>query len=152
MEQAEIQYNPWNLAKLSRAQRMLEKGLSVKQVGSTLKLSPAQMEELETDALDVVPKPELETHAEWRRRKSEEIERKLIGVAERHLDSLSEATSLDSETMGTVRDASTIAHKWLRNGEDSVKTMTINFQALAQVKTPLPIKEGEFIELDQPED
>lgn len=140
----------WNLSKLARAQKMLEKGLSVAQVGKKLNLSNAQVAELEVDALDVTPKPEFESHQEWRKRTGERIEKTLVGIVDNHLEALKlDSTLLDPETMGTVKDASAIAHKWLRSGEEGgSKSLVINFQALAQVKaTPLPDGTAEVIDV-----
>lgn len=141
----------WNLSKVMRAQRLLEKGHSPEQVGKKLNLTKAQVAELEVDALDVEPKPEFESHVEWRKRKAEAIERKLVTISENHLDGVMELSPgmLDPETSGTVKDISAIAHKWLRSGEEGgSKSLVINFQALAQVKpAPLPGGTAEVIDV-----
>ena len=127
---------------------MLKKGFSPAQVGTKLCLAPALIAELEVDAVNE-EMPELESYDEWRRRKAQEIEKKIVAITENHLDAIAETPGeLDPGRMGTVKDASTIAHKWLRNGEEGAKSLTINFSALAQVR-PSTDRTEKVIELER---
>lgn len=131
---------------------MLLKGQSPRQVGSTLNLSQSQIDELAMDLSDVDPQPELETHADWEKRKREELAKKFVGIAETQADYLAETgVALDPDSMGTLVDASAIAHKWLKAGEEGVKTQTINFRFLAEAKPPT-IRTGEIIDVPPSEE
>lgn len=143
--------HPWNLAKVKQCERLLKNGFTPQQVGSKLCLSQAQIEELafdvESDGLAV----QVETYADWRRRKTEEIERKVVGICDKHLGAVAAYEGeLYPETMGTVKDASQIAHLWLRKGEESGKSIThVNFQVLANAQPALGTGTGKVVEMEQ---
>ena len=124
----------WNLGKLRKAERMLKKGFAPAQVGRALRLSAAQIDALNVEA-ECEPIPQIESFAEWRKRKAEEMERQLVDLMSLHIGAAGQKSSnglLDPETMGTVKDASTIAYLWLRKGNDSAKTrLSVDFALLA---------------------
>ena len=135
-----IEVSSWTFASLNHAKRLLTRGFTPAQVGSRLKLSQMQIEELAGDYVSEVPEPVNETHEQWRARAAKRIEKKVVGLAEKHLSGLELSESddgilvLDKDTMSTVVDASAIVHKWLRSGEEGKATnnVQINFSTLAQ--------------------
>jgi len=127
----------WKTVKLKQARRMLLKGLSPQQIGASVRLSSAQVAELASviDLAKVVPQPELEGFAAWKSRKRQEVERKLVSLAEGHIGALAkDAALLDSSAMKCLRWASDIGVKWLKSNRTESKTPALNFAALAQVQ------------------
>ena len=143
----------WNLAKLNKAKRLLEKGHTVAQVGSQLRLSVAQIEELQVDVEAEATAIQIEPYADWRKRQNENIERKLVGIVDKHLDAVAEDSSLlDPETMGTVKNAAQIAHLWLRKGEEGGKAhVTVNINALANAQGALGSGTGKVLDVESSE-
>lgn len=130
----------WTLTKLKRAQTMLASGFMPHQIGSRLRLNVAQVQEL-AEGMDEPPKKQvaIEDHASWRQRKAEEVEKKVVGIAEKHLDSLVDCEGLTPVDVGGFKDISGVAHKWLRAGESAEKVTRVNINMLAQVR---PVEVG----------
>jgi hypothetical protein len=136
------------VSKLRRAEKMLLNGFLPAQISSRLKLSAAQVRELVDDLKDEPKKKALalEDHATWRQRKAEEVERKVVGIAEKHLDSLVDCEGLTPVDVGGFKDISGVAHKWLRAGESNEKVTRVNINMLAQVR-PVEVGTPPTIEL-----
>jgi len=130
----------WTVNKLIRAGKMPKEGFSPQQVGSQLLLSVAQIEELAQDIVAEKEQPSVLSHSEWRKQRAEECERKIIGIAEKHLDSIKDFNGLDGETITGFKDVSGVIHKWLRSGESTKVVALVNIDFLSEVK---PIRPGE---------
>jgi len=130
--------NSWNLGKLRWAEKMLKKGFAPVQVGRELRLNVAEVEALAVEA-EVEAVPMVETFADWRTRKKEEMTQKLVIIADNHLTAIHDSGQrlLDRKTMATVKDASAIAYLWLCKGEETAKhRMAVDFTVLANAKRP----------------
>ena len=128
----------WNLGKLGRAEKMLKKGFAPVQVGRELRLNVAEVEALAVEA-EVEAVPMVETFADWRTRKKEEMTWLLATIASDHLTAVHDSGKklLDRKTMATVKDASAIAYLWLCKGEETAKhRMAVDFTVLANAKRP----------------
>lgn len=126
------------IPKLANAKRLLKLGFTAVQVGSRMKLSAEQVEALQVVVDDIELQPSNETHEQWRARMAKEMETLAVGIAGKQMRALDtrmleHGVNLDKDSMGTIVDASAIAHKWLRSGEEGSKTtISLNFSALAQ--------------------
>lgn len=130
----------WTVAKLERAKKLLVAGFTPEQVGHQLSLSQSQVEEL---SQDIVPQDEglaVQTHNEWRQEKAAQFEKKVIAVAERHLDQLQEAPIIAGELVTEFKQVADVGHKWLRSGESTKIVALVNIDFLSEVK---PVRPGE---------
>lgn len=129
----------WNAFRLGRAKRLLERGFTPRQVGAKLAIGEEDILRLEQGITVAGEQAVNETHEQWRKRMAERLEKSLAHLAEYQIEAVQSAAdehgcSIDKDTMGTIVDASQIAHKWLRSGEEQTKvgTVNLNFSALAQ--------------------
>jgi len=128
----------WTVNKLIRAGKMLKEGFSPPQIGSKLLLSVEQIEELAESVVAEKEQPGVESHQDWRKRKAEECEKKIVGIAEKHLESIKDFNGLDGEMITGFKDVSGVIHKWLRSGESTEKLTLVNINMLSEVKVHRP--------------
>lgn len=133
---------PWNKAKVNIAERMLQEGFSVQQIGRELRLTQQQKDELSELPMLSEAKPQIESFDEWKKRMSEEVEKTAVTLSHNHMKAVAKRTHqdgyIDPETMGTVKDASAVSYLWLKKGtEGQTKSgMTIDFRVLANAQRP----------------
>lgn len=128
----------WTVNKLIRAGKLLKSGFSPQQVGSQLLLSVEQIEELAQDIVAENEQPGVLGHSEWRKQEAESCEKKIVGIAKKHLESLEGFSGLDQETITGFKDVAGVVHKWLRSGESTAKIALINIDFLSEVRPYIP--------------
>ncbi len=129
----------WRLPLWTAAKRLLEKGFTPRQVSLRLRLSEEAAQALAEVCETTEEMPAAESWEAARARMAQEHEALVLATAGkilRAVDTEAEVSEgfLSEGTLELYEKAASMSHKYLKSGEEKVKSLTLNFGALAQIE------------------